>query len=179
MKEAYAVYCGLIDQVNAQKLVNTMSAAMADEYEHVHVLLQSAGGFVGDGVFLYNYLRAIPMKLTLYNAGQISSAGVIAYLGAQDRVATKVSSFMLHRSTSSLQFATSARLSNAAKALTLDDERTEAILREYITMPEALWNEMNFHDLHLSGEEAFNFGIATSIGNFSPPSGAQVYNCLA
>jgi ATP-dependent protease ClpP protease subunit len=58
---------------------------MGAKVKHVHALFQSAGGYVEDGVFFYNFLRSIPIELTLYNVGQISSAGVIAYLRARNR----------------------------------------------------------------------------------------------
>ena len=93
----YAIYCGGIDQANAQKTVNALTNAIARQAKHIHLLFQSAGGYVGDGVFLYNLLRSIPIEITLYNAGQISSAGVVAYLGAKHRKTTRSATFMLHR----------------------------------------------------------------------------------
>jgi ATP-dependent protease ClpP protease subunit len=83
--EVYAIFCGGIDQAMAQKIVNNLTAASVQKVKHVHLLFQSAGGYVGDGVFLYNLFRSIPVELTLYNVGQISSAGVVAYLGAKRR----------------------------------------------------------------------------------------------
>jgi len=177
-KEAYAVFCGGIDQASAQKTAALFTNAMLQGYHHVHLLLQSAGGFVGDGVFLYNLFRSVPIGLTLYNAGQVASAAAIAYLGAKQRITGPRATFMLHRTTQSPQLATSAKLAHVAKSLVLDDARTESILREHITMPAEIWKEMDFHDIHLSGEEALRFGIATEIGDFAPPLGSTVFNCL-
>src|SRR6266849_3964183 len=126
---AHAIFCGDIAQVTAQKVVSSLTNAMASKVKHVHLLFQTAGGYVGDGVFLYNLFRTIPIELTLYNVGQISSAGVIAFLGAKHRKTARNATFMLHRSASNHQFATSAKLVHAAKSLVLDDERTEAIVR--------------------------------------------------
>lgn len=178
-EEVYAIFCGEIAQVTAQKVVNGLTGASAAKVKHIHALFQSAGGYVGDGVFLYNLFRAIPIELTLYNVGQISSAGVIAYLGAKRRKATARSSFMIHRSTNSPQFATAAKLQHVAQTLVLDDERTEAIFREHVNLPAELWDTLKYQDIYFTGEQAFEYGVATEIGDFGPPSGVQVYNLLA
>lgn len=96
----YAAFCGDIAQATAAKVVAGLTNAMGAKSKHVHLLFQTAGGYVGDGVFLYNFFRAVPIELTLYNVGQISSAGIIAYLGAKHRKTTRNATFMLHRSTS-------------------------------------------------------------------------------
>lgn len=174
----YAVFCGDIAQVTAQKVVAGLAAAMGAHVQHVHLLFQSAGGYVGDGVFLYNFFHSIPIELTLYNVGQISSAGVIAYLGARHRKTTRSATFMLHRSTNSSQFATSAKLQNTAKSLVLDDQRTETIARNHVHFPPRVWNRLKHLDVYLSGEEAVSFGVADEIAEFAPPLGTQVYNIL-
>jgi ATP-dependent protease ClpP protease subunit len=174
----YAIYCGGIEQANSQKVVNSLTIAMNNNVRHVHVLLQSAGGYISDGVFLYNLFRTVPIEITLYNGGQISSAGVIAYLGAANRVTGANATFMIHRSTNSPQFATATKLTHAAKSLVLDDDRCEGIIRSHVSLPQELWTEMKYHDIYLSGDEATQYGLATSIADFAPPPGTQVYNFL-
>ncbi len=178
-QEVYAVFCGGIEQLTAQKIVSGLAGAMARKAQHVHVLFQTAGGYVGDGVFLYNFFRTIPIELTLYNGGQISSAGVIAYLGARSRKTSPNATFMIHRSTNSPQFATAAKLNHLAKSLILDDERSEKIIRDHVKLPPELSAHLEHRDVYLSGQEAVNYGIADATGEFSPPPGTQVYNLLA
>ena len=176
--DIYAIFCGGIDQAMAQKIVNNLTVASVQKVKHVHLLFQSAGGYVGDGVFLYNLFRSIPIELTLYNVGQISSAGVVAYLGAKRRKTSANATFMFHASTNSPQFATSSKLQHIAKSLVLDDARVETIVRERVKLPEEMWTTMRSHDLYLSGEEAVKFGIADEIRDFSPPAGTQVFNMI-
>jgi ATP-dependent Clp protease protease subunit len=177
-EEIYAVFCGGIDQASAQKLVSSLSVASVNNVKHIHLLFQSAGGFVGDGVFLYNLFRSVPVELTLYNVGQISSAGVIAYLGAKSRKTTRHATFMIHRSNNSPQFATARRLAHVAKSLVLDDQRTEDIVRQHVALSDELWLELEHHDLYFSAEDAVQFGIATEIAEFAPPLGTQLFNLL-
>lgn len=174
----YAIFCGDIAQVTAAKVVSGLTAAMAAKTKHVHLLFQTAGGYVGDGVFLYNLFSSIPIELTFYNVGQISSAGVVAFLGAKHRKTTRNATFMLHRSASNHQFATSAKLDHAAKSLVLDDERTEAIIRKHVKFPPGLWAKIEHHDIYVSGEDAVKYGIADEIAEFAPPLGVQVFNIL-
>lgn len=174
----YGVFCGSIDQASAQKFVTTLSVAMGGKAKHVHLLFQTAGGYVGDGVFLYNFFRTVPIELTLYNAGQVSSIGVIAYLGAKRRKTSKSASFMIHRSTNSPQFANAANLEHMAKSLILDDQRTEDIVRAHVNFPPEVWEHINRHDIYISGEDAVKFGMANEIAEFSPPAGVHVFNVL-
>jgi hypothetical protein len=48
--EVYAIFCGGIEQATAQKVVNSLTFAIGGKVKHVHILFQSAGGYVGDGV---------------------------------------------------------------------------------------------------------------------------------
>lgn len=172
------MYVGGIDQANVQKLTNNLAIAMNVKVKSVHMLFQSSGGSVADGVFLYNLFRALPIEITLYNGGQICSAALIAYLGARHRKTNSRGTFMAHRSTLNPQPATSRNLRHVAKSLALDDDRTEAILRAHVNFPAELWTEMQYHDLHLSAEEAVMYGIAEEIADFGPPTGTQVFNLL-
>jgi ATP-dependent protease ClpP protease subunit len=174
----YGAFCGEISQLTAQKVVNSLAIAMGAKVKHVHLLFQSAGGYVGDGVFLYNFFRTIPIELTLYNVGQISSIGVIAYLGAKTRKTSESATFMLHRSTNSPQFATATNLQHVVGGLALDDERTEIILRNHANFPHELWEQINHHEIYLSAKQAVQFGVANEIGQFAPPVGTQVFNIL-
>jgi ATP-dependent protease ClpP protease subunit len=84
--------------------------------------------------------------------------------------------FMMHRTKSSAQPATAIQLKGIAKSLTIDDERTEAILAEHVTLLNGKWSDLDDHDFYFSGEEAVKMGIAHEVGEFSPPAGTQIYN---
>jgi len=174
--EVYGVFCGGINQESAQKLSNTFGIASNGGVQHLHLLYQSTGGAVGDGVFLYNLFRALPLQLTLYNGGQVSSAAAVAYLGAQGRKVSAGATFMFHRSTQTPQVATVANMAAVVQNLTLDDKRTEAIIRNHVQFPKKLWAKFGSHDLYLSAAEAIQFGIAQEIADFSPPAGAKIFS---
>jgi len=172
----YAVFSGEINQDSTKRIFKTISAATAKKVRHVHILVESYGGFVGDGICLYNFFKSLPVDLTLYNAGAVQSIATIAYLGAKWRKASARAAFMIHRTLVSPQLANSAKLHAVAKSITIDDERTESILREHLKLSKEEWDALNYTDLHFSGGEAVNIGLVHEIGEFSPPHGSEIWD---
>ncbi len=57
--ELLATYCSDINAANVAKLVGVLTVVGSNGTRRVHILFQSWGGFVGDGVFLYNALKKL------------------------------------------------------------------------------------------------------------------------
>src|SRR5690348_5251045 len=131
-KPVYLVFVGPIDQAGVQRLALALNAALSDQNTDFHIMLQSAGGTVGDGVALYEILRCLPVTVTAYNCGQVCSAAVLAYLGAVKRVATTTSLFMIHLTHFSPQFASSGALGRLADTAALEDARIEQIYARHL-----------------------------------------------
>jgi ATP-dependent Clp protease protease subunit len=174
--EVYATFAGSIDQSALQRIFLGISGAMATKIQRIHLLFQSTGGSVPDGVCLYNYLHSLPIEICLYNVGSVASIAAVAYLGAKVRRVSATATFMLHRTHVIPQSATAARLQAIGKSVTLDDERTEEILRKHLQLPDELWGVHEVADLWLSADEAVRYGLATEIAEFSPPFGTQLFN---
>jgi ATP-dependent Clp protease protease subunit len=147
----------------------------ANQVGHVHLLFQSTGGTVADGVCLYNFLNTLPIEISLYNVGTVASAGALAYLGAKTRKVSTTGTFMLHRTQATPFGATAERLLALGKSVMLDDQRTEAILRSHLNLPDDLWEIHRVADLWLSAEEAVKYGLATEIADFAPPKGTLLF----
>jgi ATP-dependent Clp protease protease subunit len=94
--EAYAMFSGEINQDTTRKIFDSVTAASAQGFSQVHLLFQSYGGFVGDGISLYNFFKTLPLELTIYNTGAIHSIAAIAYLGARKGKASARAAFMIH-----------------------------------------------------------------------------------
>jgi len=176
LNEVYVTFVGLIDNAAVHRITNGMATAMGNGVDQVHLLFQSYGGAVGDGVFLYNYFRALPIGLTLYNLGKVESIATIAFLGAKRRKVSTYATFMIHRTTITEQLATARRLESTTKSLTLDDDRTEAILRDHLKMPDERWKELEYHDVNFSAKDAVGFGIADEVAEFAPPPNTRMYD---
>ena len=176
--ELWASYCGDINAANVSKLMNGLNVVANNGTKKIHILFQSWGGFVGDGVFLYNALKTLPIEIVLYNAGQVASAATLVYLGAHSRKATANAVFMIHKSTYNPNASGVDKLKAVADNLAIDDIRVEEILRRHLKLPEELWTQFRFHDVYLNGTDAVSYGMAEEIAEFSPPVGTMVLNAL-
>src|SRR5262245_51143183 len=87
--EIYATLTGPVDADMVRRVFNGGAVAVNGGIRRVHLLVQSAGGFVGDGVVLYNYLRNLPVEFITYNAGSVLSIAVLVYLAGSLRKVSK------------------------------------------------------------------------------------------
>lgn len=172
----YITFCSGIDQASVQRLMLLIDVATQQEAKAIHLLFQSTGGTVGDGVCLYNFFKNLPVHLSIYNMGSVQSIATVAYLGAKRRVTSANAIFAVHRTSISPQFAMAFALKNYAETVGMDDHRTEEILRSHITMGDDKWSHLDRSDLWFSAQDAIEYGIANEIGEFSPPMGTIMYN---
>jgi ATP-dependent protease ClpP protease subunit len=176
-KVAYAAFAGTIDQQSLPRIFQSFAGASQGGTTEVHLLFQSAGGIIGDGISLYNFFNTVPLKLHLYNTGSVQSIAVLAYLGATYRHTSAHGTFLIHKSHFPTQLGANAtKLEALAKNLVLEDDRIEAILKEKTHIPEEKWALHALQDVTFSAKEAVEFGIADDIREFEIAPGSQVYN---
>lgn len=82
---------------------------------------------------------------------------------------------MLHRCYANPQGANADRLHAIADSLTLDDSRTEAILRDHLKLDDDRWTQHRYTDLFFSADDALACGFATEISEWSPPPGVPIF----
>lgn len=176
--EVYGAFIGEINQATTRTLIHGLSIATQNNppITHFHLLFQSTGGFVGDGICLYNFFRNFPIELTVYNVGSVQSIATIAYLGSKERKVSQHGTFMLHRTTCAPAPMTSNVLESVADSVKVDDARTEVILREHLKMSDAQWSDLRNHQFWLTAADAVKGGLATSVGEFCPPLGQKIFS---
>lgn len=174
-KEIYCTFAGSIDIATVGRFFERLTAASLQEVTKVHLLLQSPGGIVTDGLCLYNLFRTAPMDVAVYNTGHVGSIAAVAYLGCGARVATKSSSFMIHRTHWTTAAATANTLASGTKMLAINDRTTTDVLKEHLKLSPEQWAEHERGDLWLDAEEALACKLCTLIGDFAPPRGAPVF----
>jgi ATP-dependent Clp protease protease subunit len=171
--EMYATMSGILDQAAIQRILASFGMASQKGVVKMHVMFQSTGGAVGDGICLYNYFRNLPIDLTIYNMGAVSSIAVVAYLGAKKRKVNRHSHFSIHRTQTTTQSAPTDLLQAFVQSAVLFDQTSESILREHIDMPAEKWSHYNHNDLWLSADDAIKYG--DEIADFAPPLGTTIY----
>jgi ATP-dependent Clp protease protease subunit len=173
----YATFSGGINQDALNRIFLNLGAATQRGVTTIHLLFESTGGNVGDGVSLFNYFDSFPLELHIYNTGTVASVAVTSFLGELHRYSSAHATFMIHRSRFTFQApGQAAKLLAIAAALQTDDARTEAIIPSRTQIPEDRWTEQAVHDVTITAQEALNFGIVHEIREFRPPVGNQLFN---
>ncbi len=60
------------------------------------ILMSSPGGTVHAGLTIYNYLKALPSKVTTCNFGSVDSIGIVMYCGGSTRLSVPQARFLIH-----------------------------------------------------------------------------------
>jgi ATP-dependent Clp protease protease subunit len=174
---AYYTLSGDVNNDMVHRLFEAASAMSADGVKTAHILFQSHGGYVSDGICLYNYLSNLGVRIITYNCGAVASIAVAVFLTGTHRVCADTARFMLHKSHASPAGGSgSGDLKILAEGLIADDARTEAIFRKHLRLSVSQWKVHAHADLHLTSADALKAGLVHEIGVFAPPPGARVIN---
>ena len=175
VSEAYLTLAGDVNSDMVRRVFDVVGALTSEKIAFAHVLMQSNGGYVSDGICLYNFLQHAPVEFAFYNAGAIASIAVIVYLAGNQRYASETARFMIHKSHASPGMgARPEELRIIAEGLEADDQRTERILRQQVSLSTMQWAVHQSADLHLTAQEAVVSGLAHGLRDFAPPKGAWV-----
>ncbi|MGH7014288.1 MAG: ATP-dependent Clp protease proteolytic subunit [Stellaceae bacterium] len=177
--EIYCSLAGPVDQAMVQRVFNSMAIAINGGVKTIHMLLQSGGGGVAEGVGLHNYFKSLPLDLHFYNGGTISSIAVIVFLGAGQRYASANATFMIHKthSPAGMPSTQAARLHGLANSYEIEDRRTRSILETGI--PGLSQSQFDHHldtELPFDANEALGCGLITGIQDFRVPPGHMLSN---
>jgi ATP-dependent Clp protease, protease subunit len=173
----YATFSGQINQDGLTRIFHSIGGASQRGTTEIHLLFESGGGIVGDGIALYNYFRALPLDLHIYNSGTVGSIAVLSFLGAGKRYVSQHATFVIHKTVYPTHTPTNAVGHQALAAnLLVEDARSEAILRAHTNIPAARWFTHATADVIFQAPEAVQFGIANAIREFQIPAGNQVFN---
>lgn len=175
VKQAFFGFTGPIEPQGATRIASAFNLAVNQGYDEVHLAFSSVGGYVADGIFLYNHLRAMPLRTVIYNTGSVVSIAVAVFVGADERYCSKHSMFMIHPTTmTGAEGASSTRLQSALNAALADDQRTEDILRERTAIPDDLLRARRTTDVHIDAEKAAQIGLVHGLREFSLPPRNQI-----
>jgi ATP-dependent Clp protease protease subunit len=175
--EAWFTLSGDVNSDMVHRVFEAVSAMTESGIGTAHVLLQSNGGYVSDGLCLYNFLANAPVKFHMYNAGAVASIAVILFLSGSRRYASETARFMVHKShATSSPGARPDALNIIVEGLRADDARTEAILRQHVVLTPEQWAIHQYSDLHLNSRDARAARMIDEVSDFAPPRGARLRN---
>lgn len=171
---AYFGYTGVIEPSGVGRLAGALNTAVNNGIETVHLAFSSNGGFVADGVYLYNHIRALPLHLVIYNTGSVSSIAVSVFLAADERYCSAHAMFMIHPTTMSAEGMSARRLQSTLDAALADDDRTDNVLRERSRIPPEVLAKRRHSEIHIAPDLAVDFGLVRELREFALPKGHQI-----
>ncbi|TFW25977.1 peptidase S14 [Massilia arenosa] len=175
--EAWFTLSGDVNSDMVHRVFEAASEMTEDGIEVAHVLLQSNGGYVSDGLCIYNYLHNLPIEFVFYNGGAVASIACTVFLSGRRRYCSSTARFMVHKSHATASPGSRPdALSIIVEGLRADDARTEEILRGHVTLTEEQWRIHQHADLHLNSHDAKVAGMVDEIKDFAPPKGQRVRN---
>ncbi|HEY3916359.1 MAG TPA: ATP-dependent Clp protease proteolytic subunit [Stellaceae bacterium] len=175
-KVAYYGFTGPIEPGGVTRLCQALNIAANQNYDQIYLCLSSQGGYVGDGIYLYNHIRALPVEVIAHATGSVASIAMICFVAAHTRYCSAHAMFMMHP-TSVGPFTDRVvweRLQSALDSAVADDARTENILRERTKLSDEMLSAKRVGDVHLTPKQALEFGLVQDIREFSVPPGNQL-----
>lgn len=164
----YGTFCSQIDQESARQLSLQLAKCQQGGATEIHILFQTVGGYVGDGLYLYSLFKTFPVPIYLYNSGSVQSIGAVAFLAAHHKIVSPHGLFMFHRSAIGAGSLGGEALRELAKTAEIEDERTERIIREHLALNEETWKDIDRGPTWFRADEAISSGMADTVGHFSP-----------
>lgn len=171
---SYFGFTGMIEPAGVGRLAAALNSAANEGIETVHLAFSSNGGYVADGIYLFNHIRALPLKLVIYNTGSVSSIAVSVFLAAEERYCSRHSMFMIHPTTMGGAEMTARRLQSTLDAALADDQRTDDILRERSGIPAEVLAARRHSEVHIKPSQAVEFGLVQAVREFALPNGQHI-----
>src|SRR5258708_6267508 len=64
--------------------------------EHLYFAFSSPGGSAAAGITLYNFLKALPVEISMHNTGSVDSVATVIFMAGSKRYACQHSRFLFH-----------------------------------------------------------------------------------
>ena len=182
-KIVYLSFSAEIDVKTVEQLLAFCSNKANEGYDEIHIGLSTPGGSVRDGVNAYHVLRALPIKIIMYNTGGVDSIGNAIFLAGDPRYAGKGTTFMFHGVGFDIGPGTSVRLEEQTLQDRLDSIRADNVKiagiissRTDIKAKEAadLFREQATKDTAY----AHKHGFIDAVKDFSVPKGVDIFQMV-
>lgn len=147
--------------VSAYGIVKQIKNLDVDE---IRVHIDSYGGSVSEGWAIYNALRQHPAKVITYGDGFVASAALYPFLAGDNRIASNLSAYYLHR----VSIAADGYSDDLRKAADEADQMTEIGISAFVErtgMDENEARKLMEAETWLSPDQAMEYGIATAIAD--------------
>lgn len=94
--ECFISFSAGVDQNTSESLMSVFSQKFNEGIKDFYLLFSSPGGSVLNGITVFNFLKSLPINLTIHNIGIVDSIANVIFLAGKNRYAVKNSSFLFH-----------------------------------------------------------------------------------
>ena len=164
-----------ISQITAQVLLAALVARVSEGFDEVHLLMNTPGGDVSQGISLYNAIRALPVRVVTYNMGSVDSIGNVVFQAGDYRVCAHQSSFMFHGVITDLRGSLDLKqLQEQTRGIENGQSLIADVMVNRTSRPRdeitALFSQMAF----LKADEAVESGVADEVRDIHLPRGLPI-----
>lgn len=179
-QELYISFASAVNPQTAQVLMGSLTNAVNQGHTKIHLLLSTPGGNTSEGITLYNFIRALPVPVFIYNMGRVDSIGNIVFQAGDRRIAATTSSFMFHGvgfdiANTRMEL---VHLIEKIQALQNDQSQISAIMVDRTGLPidevEGLFQQTAF----VNSSEAVQRGIADEVSDINLPQGVPIQQLI-
>ena len=172
---AYYGFTGVIEPASATRIAAALNRAVNEGRNEVYLCLSSTGGYVADGIYLYNHIRGLPISTTIHNTGTVASIATAVFVAGERRLSSPHGMFLIHPTEMPSHASMRAgQLDANLRAALADDERTEGILRERASIPENVLAARRYHDVHITPQSALEYGLVHEVCDFRLPRESEI-----
>ena len=174
----YVNFCQPINKETADVLVTTLSKLLNITQDiELYILFSSEGGSVDVGIYIYNFLKGLPVKKIMHNIGYCQSIANIVFMAGDERHACENSSFLIHGQTWNFFQNTSYDLQqiNEVKNMLEDgEEKIDAILVKETKLTKSFIRQCFTEGQSISSAKALEFGIVQNVREYKIDEGCKI-----
>lgn len=139
-----------------------LSGGLINECDSVEVRISSPGGCVGDGITIYNALKACGKPVRTIVDGFACSIASVIFMAGDERIMTDTSLLMIHN-VSAASFGTATEHRKLADDIDTVNELSKSAYMERVNISREELSEMMDAETWISAEDAFYMGFATQM----------------
>lgn len=149
-------------EIDDDYVAHALSGWMEREYDSVEVRISSPGGCVGDGITIYNALKACGKPVRTIVDGFACSIASVIFMAGDERIMTDTSLLMIHN-VSAASFGTANEHRKLADDIDTVNELSKAAYMERVNISREELSAMMDAETWISAEDAFSMGFATQM----------------
>jgi ATP-dependent Clp protease protease subunit len=177
----YISFSAEISPQTTETLIAVLGEQANNKVDEVYLMLSTPGGFVANGLNLYNVLRALPFKLIIHNVGNVDSIGNAIFLAGVERYACPHSTFMFHGvgfDTKTGQRFEEKILRESLGSLLQDQRRIGDIIRQHTNLDARKIRNLFREARTKDADYAKSVGIVHDIRDVKIPPGSPIISLV-